>query len=269
LIRIVFCDLDGTLVRPGNRILEEDIDMLREMTGCGVRLFFVTGRPSRCLSDLPLAVKELPCEIITSNGASEVVDGRTRIIAPLEGRQVREFSEALRRADSRVSFAAEFESAFGYESGYAWWPATDTGADAVCAEISDLAGSALSITKLLCRSGHLNAGTLAGRAETLGFDLTITYSCGPEEGGPVEVLAPLASKGHAVRRVLKEADIAPDAAVAFGDRTNDISMLDSVGNGVVIGTPSEPRLSVFESAASVGKWLAAHQERWRRYPGSE
>ncbi|MFD3587354.1 HAD family hydrolase [Streptomyces sp. NPDC058683] len=269
MIRAVFCDLDGTLVRPGNLVLDEDLDMLHGVTSCGVRLVFVTGRPSRCLADLPAAVRELSHEVITSNGASEVVDGRTRVLAPLEGHQVRDFSEALRKADPEVSFATEFESAFGYEPGYAWWPATDTGADAVCAEIPDLAGSALPVTKLLCRSGDLSAGDLARSAEALGFDVTVTYSCRPEEGGPVEVLAPLASKGHAVRRILEEADIEPAAAVAFGDRPNDISMLDSVGAGVVIGVPSEPRLSVFESAASVGTWLARHQERWRGRLGSE
>ncbi len=269
LIRVIFCDLDGTLVHPGNHILDEDIDMLHEATSCGIRLVYVTGRPARCLSDLPTAVKELSSEIVTSNGASEVVDGRTRIVAPLDGQRVRDFSEALRKADPEVNFATEFESAFGYESGYSWWPATDTGSDAVCAEISDLADSILPITKLLCRSLNLNARNLARSAEALGFKAVITYSCGPEEGGPVEVLAPLASKGHAVRRILRAADIAPVAAVAFGDRPNDIPMLDSVGDGVVIGAPSEPRLSTFESAASVGKWLATHHERWRKYPGSE
>lgn len=252
-------------MRAHNQVLADDIDVLREVTDCGVRLFFVTGRPSRCLSDLPSALEHLSREVVTSNGASEVVDGTMRIIAPLDGQQVRNFSEALRRADPKVNFAAEFESAFGYESGYAWWPATDTGADAVCAEISELASSALPITKLLCRSGNLSAGDLARTAEALGFDATVTYSCGPAEGGPVEVLAPLASKGHAVRRILAEAHITPAAAVAFGDRSNDISMLDSVGDGIVIGAAAEPRLSVFESAASVGKWLAAHRERWRGY----
>jgi hydroxymethylpyrimidine pyrophosphatase-like HAD family hydrolase len=268
VIRVLFCDLDGTLVRPGNRVLDEDVGMLREATGCGVRLVFVTGRPSRCLADLPAAVTELSCEVVTSNGASEVVEGGTRVLAPLDGRLVRDFAEALRAADPKVSFATEFESAFGYEPGYAWWPATDTGADAVCADISDLTGGSLPITKLLCRSGDLDAGRLALTAEALGFDATVTYSCRPEEGGPVEVLSPRASKGHAVRRILDEAGIAPAAAVAFGDRSNDIPMLASVGAGVVIGAPSEPRLAAFESAASVGTWLAAHQERWRGHLGT-
>jgi HAD superfamily hydrolase (TIGR01484 family) len=264
LIRIVFCDLDGTVVRSGNRVLAEDIETLREAVSCGVRLVFVTGRPARCLSDLPTEVTELSDQIITSNGAAEVVAGRTRIVAPLGGQLVRDFSAALRKVDPKVNFATEFETAFGFEPGYAWWPATDTGADAFRAEISDLAGGTLPITKLLCRSANLNAGDLVRSAEALGADTTITYSCRPEEGGPVEVMAPLASKGHAVRRVLKEAGIAPAAAVAFGDRSNDISMLDSVGDGVVVGAPAEPRLAVFESVPSVGKWLATHHERWRR-----
>jgi hydroxymethylpyrimidine pyrophosphatase-like HAD family hydrolase len=269
VIRAVFCDLDGTLVHPGNRVLDEDIDMLHEVTGCGIRLVLVTGRPARCLADLPTAVRELSREVVTSNGASEVVNGRTRVLAPLDGQQVRYFSETLRRADPGVSFAAEFESAFGYERGYVWWPATDTGADAVCAGVADLTGGTLPVTKLLCRSKDLNAGDLAIRAEALGLDLTITYSCRPEEDGPVEVLAPLASKGHAVRRILREAGVAPAAAVAFGDRSNDIPMLAAVGDGVVIGVAAEPRLSFFESAVSVGEWLAAHRERWKRGLGHE
>ncbi|MHC3472657.1 HAD-IIB family hydrolase [Streptomyces sp. 7R007] len=268
MIRILFCDLDGTLVRPGNRVLDEDIGQLREAIACGVRLVFVTGRPSRCLADLPPAVTELSREVVTSNGASEVVEGATRLLAPLDGRWVRDFAEALRAADPKVSFATEFETAFGFEPGYAWWPATDTGADSVCADISDLTGGSLPITKLLCRSTGLDAGRLARTAEALGFDATVTYSCRPGEGGPVEVLSPHASKGNAVGRILDEAGIAPAAAVAFGDRSNDIPMLASVGAGVVIGAPSEPRLAVFESAASVGTWLAAHQERWRGHLGT-
>ncbi|MGW2959454.1 HAD hydrolase family protein [Streptomyces sp. NPDC001220] len=265
MIRAIFCDLDGTLVRPGGRVLDEDIDLLRKVTSGGVRLVFVTGRPSRCLSDLPAAVEKLSRHVVTSNGASEVVDGGMRIVAALDGQRVRDFSEALRRADPKVSFATEFESAFGYEPGYAWWPATDTGADGFCADIADLTGSTLPITKLLCRSGDLNAGELARKAEALGFAATITYSCRPEEGGPVEVLSPLASKGHAVRRLLREAGLTPAEAVAFGDRANDIPMLESVGEAVVIGAPTEPRLSGFASATSVGKWLAAHYERWHTH----
>lgn len=266
MIRIVFCDLDGTVVRPGNQVLKDDIAMLRQVVRCGIRLIFVTGRPSRCLTDLPAALTELSPVIITSNGASEVVDGRTRIVASLDGQEVRDFSEALRKADPKVSFATEFESAFGYESGYRWWPATDTGSDSICADIPDLTSGTLPITKLLCRSESLNAGSLARRAKALGFDATITYSCRAEEGGPVEALAPLASKGQAVRKILKEAGISATAAVAFGDRPNDISMLDSVGTGVVIGGSSDPRLSIFDPAASVGTWLAVHHQRWLRQP---
>ncbi|MFJ8694684.1 HAD-IIB family hydrolase [Streptomyces roseolilacinus] len=263
MIRAIFCDLDGTLVRPGGVILDEDIDLLRQVTSTGARLAFVTGRPSRCLSDLPTVVGELSRRVVTSNGASEVVDGKTRILAPLDGQTVRDFSAALRRADPEVNFATEFESAFGFEPGYSWWPATDTGADGFSAKIPHLISNDLTITKLLCRSGALNAGNLAHKAQALGFSVTITYSCRPEEGGPVEVMSPNASKGHAVRRILQEAGLTPADAVAFGDRANDIPMLEAVGEAVVIGAPTEPRLSVFESAASVGKWLATHDERWR------
>ncbi|MFK4149686.1 HAD family hydrolase [Streptomyces sp. NPDC004065] len=268
MIRIVFCDLDGTLVRPGGHVLDEDIDQLRRTTAGGARLVFVTGRPARCLSDLPAAVVGLSRHIVTSNGASEVVDGRTRILAPLAGQRAREFSDALRTADPKVSFATEFESAFGYEPGYAWWPATDTGADGFCADLADLTGSTLPVTKLLCRSAALNAGDLARTAQALGHAVTVTYSCRPEEGGPVEVLSPLASKGHAVRRILRDTGLTPAEALAFGDRANDIPMLQSVGEAVVIGDPTEPGLSVFPSAASVGTWLAvAHGEhRPARHP---
>ncbi|WP_328693193.1 Cof-type HAD-IIB family hydrolase [Streptomyces sp. NBC_00335] len=265
MIRAVFCDLDGTLVRPDGLVLDEDIDLLRQVSAGGARLVFVTGRPSRCLSDLPAALKELSLRIVTSNGASEVVDGRTLILAPLDGQRVRDFCEALRRVDPHVSFATEFESAFGYEPGYAWWPATDTGADGFCADITELTSSVLPITKLLCRSGDLNAGDLTRKAQALGFEVTITYSCTPQEGGPVEVLSPLASKGHAVRRILEEAGVTPAEAVAFGDRANDIPMLECVGEAVVIGAPVEPRLAAFPCADSVGTWLAAHDDRWRTH----
>ncbi|MFE0774882.1 HAD family hydrolase [Streptomyces sp. NPDC058861] len=263
MIRVVFCDLDGTLVRPRGLVLDADAAPLRQATASGVRLVFVTGRPARCLSDLPPVVGALSRHVVTSNGASEVVDGRTRILAPLDGRRARAFADALREADPHVGFATEFETAFGFEPEYAWWPATDTGADATRAELPELTGGARPLTKLLCRSTKLNAGELAERAEALGSGLTVTYSCGPEDGGPVEVLSPLASKGHAVRRVLGEAGVAPSEAVAFGDRANDLPMLASVGTGVVIGAPVEPRLAAFVSAASVGEWLVTHDERWR------
>ncbi|MET8289501.1 HAD hydrolase family protein [Streptomyces sp. NPDC005132] len=54
----------------------------------------------------------------------------------------------------------------------------------------------------------------------------------------------------------------PTEAVAFGDRTNDIPMLNSVGDGIVIGDAAEPRLASFASAPSVGAWLQARRDRW-------
>jgi hypothetical protein len=69
--------------------------------------------------------------------------GRTQILAALDGQRVREFSEALRDVVQKVSFATEFESAFGYEPGYAWWPATDTGVGGFCAGIPDLVDGVL------------------------------------------------------------------------------------------------------------------------------
>lgn len=261
-VRAVICDLDGTLVRTGNVVLDEDVEMLREVRGCGVRTTLITGRPSRALSDVPAGLLSLFTTVFTSNGASVVTDGRVQIIAPLDPGQGLEFATALRAADPTVAFATEFETTFGYEQGYAWWPATDTDPGAVCADIGDLFHLGRPATRLLCRSGTRSAAELARTAESIDFRLTVTYSCRPDEGGPVEVLAPHASKGRAARQDLRRVNVDPLEAVAFGDRHNDLSMLSAVALVVAIGDDTDPRLAAFPSARSVGRWLAEHRDSW-------
>ena len=261
-IRAVVCDLDGTLVRTGNVVLDEDVEALRDVRGCGVRTVLITGRPSRALSDVPAELLSLFAKVFTSNGASSVTDGRVEIIAALDQERGFEFATALRASDPTVAFATEFETTFGYEQGYAWWPATDTDPGAVCADVGELFHLGRPTTRMLCRSAMYSAAELARMAEAVDPCLTVTYSCRPDEGGPVEVLAPRASKGGAVRQDLLRVDIDPLTAVAFGDRHNDLSMLAAVGHGVAIGDDIDPRLAAFPSAASVGRWLAEHRDAW-------
>lgn len=263
-INAVLCDLDGTLVRAGNTVLAEDVEMLRAVRDNDVRTTLVTGRPSRCLSDMPAELRPLFTAVFTSNGAASYTGGRVEIIAPLETSQSLTFAKLLRQADPTVAFAVEFETTFGYEPGYAWWPATDTDPGAVRAGIESLLNDSRPITKLLCRSGRLSAAELARTAEALDDAISVTYSCPPSENGPVEVMSSYASKGQAALRDLGCARIDPRSAVAFGDRHNDLAMLVAVGRGVVIGEVVEPGLVGFVSAKSVGHWLAENQDSWTR-----
>ncbi|WP_164545022.1 HAD family hydrolase [Antribacter gilvus] len=264
VINAVVCDLDGTLVRTGNVVLSEDVDMLRAVRAQGIRTLLITGRPSRCLWDMPAELWPLFTTIFTSNGASCFTAGQLNIVAPLDADRGLRFAVKLRAIDPTVVFATEFENTFGHEPKYAWWPATDTDPAALCGGIDDLFGYRSLVTKLLCRSAVLNARELARVAEAVDPGVTVTYSCRPSEGGPVEVMAPSASKGHAVHRDLDFAGIDPRTAVAFGDRYNDFPMLDTVGRGIAIGVSIDPQLSAFESALSVGQWLAANQKSWSK-----
>jgi HAD superfamily hydrolase (TIGR01484 family) len=261
-INAVICDLDGTLVRTGNVVLPEDIEMLRAVRGRGIRTTLITGRPSRCLWDMPADLWPLFTTILTSNGASCYTGGKLDVIAPLDRSRGLRFAEKLRAADPTVAFATEFDSTFGYEPDYAWWPATDTDPAALCGGIRELFGYRSPATKLLCRSAVLDAGELARAAEAVDPEITVTYSCRPCEGGPVEVMAPHASKGRAAHRDLEAARIDPRTAVAFGDRHNDVSMLATVGCGIAVGEAIDPELAAFDSARSVGHWLAANQKSW-------
>jgi HAD superfamily hydrolase (TIGR01484 family) len=263
VIRAIVCDLDGTLVRPDNVVLPKDVEMLRAARDRGVRITLITGRPPRCLSDLPADLWRIFTQIFTSNGASSFLDGKLDIIAPVDVNQGLAFAAMLREADPTVAFAAEFDTTFGYEPKYAYWPATDADPGATCAEVGELLRLGNPVTKLLCRSGRFDAGELARTAEAVDPGVTITYSCRPGENGPVGVLAPCASKGRAAHRDLRRARIDPQTAVAFGDRHNDVSMLMMVGLGIVIGEGVDPVLEGFESTTSVGRWLTENQGSWR------
>lgn len=55
----------------------------------------------------------------------------------------------------------------------------------------------------------------------------------------LEVLPPGASKGSALKTLIKEMDVKPEEVLAIGDAENDIEMLQLAGIGVAMGNASE------------------------------
>ncbi len=270
MIQALACDLDGTLVPTGGRIAPSDVAALVEAGRLGVRRVLVTGRPSRCLDDVPDVVALFE-RTYACNGAEAVApDGRVMVRHALTAAQALDVTTHIRRLLPDAAFAVEYGTHFSYEPRYSYWPATDRWPDSVEAPIFSLLTGSGPLLKLLVKTDLPTAELV--RLILAAFPrLTVTHSNPQGVPGPVEILAGGATKANVVREFADSAGIGLGDFAAFGDRLNDLPMLRIVGHPVAVGAADQPDLAAFEQVATapadgVGGWL----RRWpplTRVPG--
>ena len=74
-MKILFADLDGTLLNNESRVSEYSIDVLRRMTAAGHKLVLASGRPLGSIKEVKeLAGLNMPGVFITANNGSLVYD---------------------------------------------------------------------------------------------------------------------------------------------------------------------------------------------------
>jgi hypothetical protein len=231
-MRMVACDLDGTIVRPDGTVSARTVAALAACAGAGVRVVFVTGRPPRWMTAVAHATGHHGVAVCANGAvvydvaAERVVSTRAVAVA-----DVPVIARAVRAAVPGGAFAIETVGGFRREPGYVpRWPNPHE----VVASLPELLQDDPVVLKVLYRveAGDPDVMLAAARGALDGIAEPVHSNAADSL---LEIAAPGVSKASTLALLAEEAGLGPEDVVAFGDMPNDVPMLRWAGTGVAVG----------------------------------
>lgn len=262
--RIIFLDVDGTLVNAANRVADSSLRAIRRARERGHLVYLCTGRSA---ADIHPALREVEFDGAITNGGAYATSGGEQVIAQTISRETIErviaFCDALElpyflQGDDRVYANARMRSLVGdFMRRAADNPDTipidiDAFADTSEADLSNLA-------KLVFASAP--DGTIERARRELGDDVLVVLGSidlpGGEDG---EICAAGVTKGSAIALLLSHLEMTAEDAIGIGDSWNDVEMFQIVGRPIAMGNahPELKKLAgeVTTSVEDDGVWNA-------------
>ncbi|MFJ2045393.1 Cof-type HAD-IIB family hydrolase [Paenibacillus taichungensis] len=230
MIKIVFMDVDGTLLSEKDRSLSPSTEeSIRQLVRRGIQVVLVTGRPYNLCGDF----RKLGIDtMISANGA--LIKSGEEVIhkSVLSERVVREFSEFAELNGSSISYFTESFEMNGLCP-------TDVRVTDALRDTLGLMEYPLSISSLeqevycICLYADQDeVEKFQSRFPALKFVRFHPYVSNVLEENEV-------SKSIAAGKVLAHLKISKEEAMAFGDGENDIDLLEYVGLGIAMGNGGE------------------------------
>ena len=224
MLRLVACDLDGTLLHSDGTVTDRTRKVLTAVEDLGVTVVFVTGRPIRWMDDLWQHVGGHGLAVCSNGGivydVHEHVVRRARTIPVDTGLEV---AAVLRAAIPGTTFAIERTDGFAKEPSF--MPRLPPPPDLVQGPLEEILDD--RAVKLLARHEELGPEHFWEQVEShVGHLVTTTWS---SAGALVEMSAAGVTKASTLALVCEERGIGPSDVVAFGDMPNDLPMLEWAG----------------------------------------
>lgn len=258
--RVVFLDVDGTLIDHAGRMGTRTVDAIRRARANGHLVLLSTGRVQR---ELPHAVRSIKFDgAITAAGAfaqvgDTLVTNRTMT------------AHALHRATSLLTrIGHEFvlqllDSVWATQGARSRLFAGLEGGDVPESVVLDTtAGNPMptsGVAKIVFLGENADAYNVVARA--LSHEYHVITGTIPHLGQGAGEIAPLGvTKGAAVISVLAHLGVSAERSIGIGDNVNDIEMFAACGVGIAMGNAaSEIRTIADEVTSSVlddGIWVA-------------
>jgi Cof subfamily protein (haloacid dehalogenase superfamily) len=244
-VRLVACDLDGTLLRSDGTLSSRTLAAIRAIEERGIQFVIATARAPRML--LPLvALHDVDGMAICGNGSLlvELATGRLVRTFPLAADLAMDLVRRMRQRLPGCAFAVEVIDRFGHEIAYV--PMHEVPSDALIEDALTLASR--GPTKLLIQHRDLTIIELFERVTAIcGTLATAHYS----SDSFVEITAPGIDKASALAQLCEDLGIHRNAVVAVGDMPIDLPMLAWAGRGVAVANAHPDVLAaVSETVAS-------------------
>lgn len=226
-IKIVFFDVDGTLIDMNSRqITEKTLEALKRLKEKGVILCMATGRAPSTLPD----IKELFDVFMTFNGSYCFNKEQTIYSHPLDGEDVKKIIRNAKSIGRPVSIATkERVVANGADEDLIkYYSFANLKVDVDERFESFLEEEIYQVMMGGCKEEYdrIMQDVLQAKI-TAWWDRAVDII--PRSGG----------KGKAVEKILEFYHFTKEEALAFGDGHNDIEMLEKAGLGVAMGNASE------------------------------
>lgn len=247
-VKLIFLDLDGTLLDSRKQISKKNYDTLARAAAHGIHIVPCTGR---FYNGIPENVRALPFVryVVTVNGA-QILDTKTgqalvrEEIAPEQAERVYDRLDALPVIyDCFVDGAAYMDARFYAQiDDYITEPSVRSMVKALRQPVPDFRGlmrsrhAPVQKIQMFFRDQTQRHAAWAALAQVFP-ELNVTSSI----SNNVELTAKRANKGDALRFLCRLCRAQPQQALAFGDSDNDRPMLEA-GFGVAMANADEALL---------------------------
>lgn len=234
MVKVVFCDLDGTLLTTKKEILDENIEAIKRTRESGIEVYICSGRH---INDVrPYREKAGAGKYTISINGTEISDEETQDVL---------FDCALDEdfCIKAYEYALENKLFFRIDTKYARYINIERYIikREIIFDEPDYKKFFRENKVLQMTLGSRNSEDI-NKVENLYKDdprirIANRFMSGmlPDSVDMIEFINPSASKGNAIIGLCKFLRIDPKDAVAFGDDNNDISMLEAVGRGIAMG----------------------------------
>jgi len=223
-IKIIFFDIDGTLVNPQTGSISDLTKLtINRLSSNGILLCIATGRPPASLPDFT----GLPIDIFcTCNGALCYNGTETIISNPISTENVQKLIQNAANIGRPISIALRDRLAANgtekdLEDYYGLCGLKLTAAD----NFNEL--SKQNVYQLMVGFRPSDQQTLLSDVEDV--KLAISWE------RAADIIPAVNGKGAAIQKILEYYQLKPEEALAFGDSYNDMEMLQAVGTGVAMG----------------------------------
>jgi Cof subfamily protein (haloacid dehalogenase superfamily) len=236
-VRLIACDLDGTLLRPDSTVSDRSVAALRAAAAAGVYVVIASGRPPFMLDPVLPFVGDAVSHGVLANGSlvCTLPDGTELRRVRFELDTAVGVVHRLRSIDPRYGFALATDAGWAQEPGFfERMPVGRMAPD--CDDVLAAAAGATEALKLMAFHDDHPAHALLDLLPTLlGPHLAITHmGADCVEIGPTGI-----DKGTGLAWLCAHLGIDPVDVVAFGDEYNDHEMLRFAGHGVVMANANE------------------------------
>lgn len=225
--KILFLDIDGTILRPDDTIEESTKIAVKEMKNQNIEVVLATGRPIHEISDIG---RELSISsFIGYNGALAIYDGETIFAEPMERKDVQYILDVARENGHEVvlyTASKNYLTVLDSELMLKFLKQFHLRKNELLTDevMDDILGMTIITTGNL---GH----------EHYKFNDSIHLSQVNIEGMQhcYDVIRDKVNKGVGVKFLLERLGIEKENSIAFGDGMNDKEMLSYVGAGFAMG----------------------------------
>ncbi len=246
--KIVFSDVDGTLLNSEHRMLEGTLQAIKSLQKRGIPFVIVTARGPSGIYPIFRRYNFI-CPIVCYSGAL-ILDEGGQII----------YSKGISKdtACKIIDYIEkqQFDCTWNVYSMDSWIVSDRTDprvireeniveAESVEGSVDDLPNGS-DIGKILCMCNPQNTDEIEAGLKKKFPTLSIVRS----SDILVEIMERGVTKGHSINTVCEKWDINPDYAIAFGDHYNDIEMLKAVGMPFLMANAPEELKEQFSNIAA-------------------
>ena len=242
-VRIIFFDVDGTLIDPATGcISQKTFHVLHRLQQKGILICIATGRPTASLPNL----KDLRPDVICAfNGSLCYTDSAIIHSVPINRQDVATVMENAARIGRPVSLATKDRL-------------VANGIDKDLSDYYRLANLTLTVSEDFDSASQEDIyQIMLGYRETDRTQLlqnTRQVKIALSWDRAADIIPKRGGKGSAVKKILEYFGLHAEQAMAFGDSYNDIQMLQAVGTGIAMGNaPEELKAVAAEVCAPVSQ----------------